>query len=283
MTTTTVLTVRPVTPAVGAEINGVDLHEPLDSTRADTLRQALLDHGVLFFHDQDLTRGQFHAFLCNFGEPYVSSYGARNPSSKVADPAEFIIESDLGPSRLGTAVWHTDSPFVAEPPAMTALRAVKLPQLGGDTCWGSAYAAYETLSKPMRAMLDGLTAINSLQPALDVLGGVKLPDLEGGIDRYESIHPVVRVPPVTGRRALYVEAASTTRIVELTPAESAHILDLLFEHLKSPDFTMRHRWSVNDIAIWDNCAVMHYAVPDYDGPRIMQRVELAGGRPVGPA
>jgi alpha-ketoglutarate-dependent taurine dioxygenase len=250
------------------------------------LRQALLDHGVLFFHDQDPTPAELFAFLCNFGEPYVSSYGAYDRPATAADIGNGI--GDKAPARRGTACWHTDSPFVAEPPAMTALRAVKLPQLEGDTCggdtlWGSACAAYEALSEPMRALLDGLTAVNSLQPALDVVAAdaVPLPAVLN-MDRFVTVQPVVRVHPVTGRKALYVEAASTTRIVELTPAESGHVLALLFEHLKSPDFTMRHRWSVNDIAIWDNCLVMHYAVPDYDGPRVMQRVELAGGRPVGP-
>jgi alpha-ketoglutarate-dependent taurine dioxygenase len=271
--------VRPVTPCVGADIDGVDLRSPLDSTTSDALQQALLDHGVLFFHNQVLTHEQFHAFLCAFGEPIVDPYSALDPSSKVID------ESDLSPTRRATAVWHNDSPFLAEPPAITALRAVDLPPIGGDTCWGSAYAAYEALSEPIRNLLDGLTAVNSLKLALGVMASEGQYNGEhlSVLDQFESIQPVVRVHPVTGRRALFVTAASTVRIVELTPAESAQVLALLFEHVKSPDFTMRHRWSVNDIAIWDNRAVMHYAVPDYEGARVMQRVVIAGDRPFGPA
>ena len=133
-------------------------------------------------------------------------------------------------------------------------------------------------------MLDGLTAVNSLRLALGVLAsqGQDRGEHTAVLDQFESIQPVVRVHPVTGRKALFVTAASTTRIVELTPAESAHVLALLFEHVKSADFAMRHRWAVNDIAIWDNRSVMHYAVPDYEGRRVMQRVVLAGSRPVGP-
>jgi alpha-ketoglutarate-dependent taurine dioxygenase len=269
---------RPVTPLVGAEVDGVDLRDPLDPNTAELLGQALLDHGVLFFHDQDLTREQFHSFLCNFGEPIVDPYSALDPSSKIID------ESDLGPTRRGTAVWHSDSTFLAEPPAITALRAVELPDAGGDTCWASAYEAYETLSAPVRTMLDALSAVNSLKLALGVLAseGQDSGEHAAVLDRFESVQPVVRVHPVTGRKALFVTAASTTRIVELTSEESAHVLALLFEHVKSPEFAMRHRWSVNDIAIWDNRSVMHYAVPDYEGRRVMQRVVLAGDRPIGP-
>jgi taurine dioxygenase len=279
MMSSTSVNLRPVTARVGAEVDGVDLREPLDRSTSELLRKALLDHGVLFFHDQALTRDQFHSFLCLFGEPIVDPYSALDPSAKIID------ESDLGPTRRATAVWHSDSTFLAEPPAITALRAVELPDVGGDTCWASAYAAYETLSSPMQAMLDGLTAVNSLRLALGVLAsqGQDRGEHTAVLDQFESIQPVVRVHPVTGRKALFVTAASTTRIVELTPPESAHVLALLFEHVKSPDFAMRHRWTVNDIAIWDNRSVMHYAVPDYEGRRVMQRVVLAGSRPVGPA
>jgi taurine dioxygenase len=279
MTSSTSMFLRPVTPLVGAEVDGVDLRQPLHPDTVEVLSRALLDHGVLFFRGQALTREQFHSFLCNFGEPIVDPYSALDPAAKIID------ESDLSPTRRATAVWHSDSTFLPEPPAITALRAVELPDLGGDTCWASAYAAYETLSSPIRAMLDGLTAVNSLKLALGVLAseGLDRGDHTPVMDGFESIQPVVRVHPVTGRKALFVTAASTTRIVELTPAESAHLLALLFEHVKSPDFAMRHRWSVNDIAVWDNRSVMHYAVPDYEGRRVMQRVVLAGSRPVGPA
>jgi taurine dioxygenase len=277
MATKTVLDVQPVTPVVGAVIGGVDLRAPLDADTARAIRQALLDHGVLFFHEQELTREEMRAFVGNFGTPIPEPFGG-DPE---ADP---IGEADLQPTKRATSVWHSDTSYVAEPPSLTALRAIELPLVGGDTCWGSMYAAYDALSAPMREMLDGLTAIHSVFPVIERMGltGQRYADDSASDHGYEYAHPVIRVHPETGRRALYVSESWTTRLVELTPAESAHVLALLFEHVKSPDFTMRFRWAPNDIALWDNRAVQHYAVPDYDTPRLMQRVVLAGDRPRGP-
>jgi taurine dioxygenase len=135
----------------------------------------------------------------------------------------------------------------------------------------------------MRHMLDGLTAVHSVLPVMQLLGPEMAEDYQDNIRIHgmENIHPVIRLHPESGRKALYVNKAWVTRIVELEPAESDHILALLFEHIKSPDFTMRWRWSPNDLAIWDNRSVQHYAVPDYTSARVMQRVELAGDRPMG--
>ena len=274
---TTELDVQPVTPVVGATIHGVDLREPLDAEEVRAIRQALLDHGVLFFHDQALTRDQMRAFVSNFGTPIPEPFGG----DPAADP---IGEADFQSTKRATAVWHSDTSYVAEPPSLTALRAIELPPIGGDTCWGSSYAAYDALSIPMREMLGGLTAVHSVFPVIERMGltGRQYADDSAGEHGYEYVHPVIRVHPETRRNVLYVSESWTTRIVELTPAESAHVLALLFEHVKSPDFTMRHRWAPNDVALWDNRAVQHYAVPDYDTPRLMQRVVLAGDRPFGP-
>ena len=277
MTTTTAVEVQPVTPVVGAVITGVDLRTSLDDETTRAIRQALLDHGVIFFHDQDLTREQMRAFVTNFGTPIPEPFGG-DPE---ADP---VGEADLQPTKRATSVWHSDTSYVAEPPSITALRAIELPPVGGDTCWGSSYAAYNTLSAPMREMLDGLSAVHSVFPVIERMGmtGQRYADDSAMEHGYEYVHPVVRVHPETGRKALFVSESWTTRIVELTPAESTQVLALLFEHVKSPDFTMRLRWAPNDIAVWDNRAVQHYAVPDYDTPRLMQRVVLAGDKPRGP-
>lgn len=273
----TAVHVQPVTPAVGAVIDGVDLRDPLAPGTVRAIRQALLEHGVIFFHDQELTREQMRAFVSNFGTPIAEPFQA-------GDQPEPVGEADLAPTRRATAVWHSDTTFVTEPPSLTALRAVELPPIGGDTCWGSMYAAYEALSQPVQEMLDGLTAVHSVYPVMQRLGDVGTKDAaySAPIHGAQNVHPVVRVHPETGRKALFVNESWTTRIVELHPAESGHVLALLFEHVKSPDFTMRWRWARNDMAMWDNRAVQHYAVPDYHAARVMQRVVLAGDKPYGP-
>lgn len=275
--TTTALEMQLVTPVVGAVVSGVDLRQPLEPASVRAIRQALLDHGVIIFHDQDLSREQMRAFATNFGTPISEPYSS-------GDEPETVSDADFQPAKRGTAVWHSDTTFVAEPPSLTALRATNLPPVGGDTCWGNMYAAYDALSAPLRGMLDGLTAVHSVYPAIQRIGQAGKQKAVGSspIHDLEYIHPVIRLHPETGRKALFVNEGQTTRIVELTKAESDHVLALLFEHVKSPDFTMRWRWKPNDVAFWDNRAVQHYAVPDYDTPRRMQRVILAGDRPYGP-
>jgi taurine dioxygenase len=269
---------RRITSSIGAVIEGVDLRDSPAPETVRLLRQALLDHGVIFFHEQSLSDAQMKAFATNFGKPIPE------PFAQAEKQPEPVSQSNFGMTKRATSVWHSDTTFVMEPPALTALRAVRPPEFGGDTCWASMYAAYDALSEPMRRMLDGLTAVHSIVPVLRRMG-----NLAGGRAEVnerthggEYVHPVVRVHPETKRKALFVNEGWTTRIVELEPAESVQILTLLFEHVKSPDFAMRWHWTANDLALWDNRAVQHYAVPDYRGERIMQRVVIAGDRPYGP-
>jgi taurine dioxygenase len=279
METTAALGSQRITSAVGAVLEGLDLRRPLAADEVRFVRRNLLEHGVVFFRGQDLDAAQMSAFVSHFGAPIPEPFAGPGMESK-----EPVGQSDLGPTRRATSVWHADTTFVEAPPGLTALRAVKLPPVGGDTCWASMTAAYDALSEPFRRMLDGLTALHSQVPTLIRMGlgdgarGALNAQLHGA----DRAHPVVAVHPETGRRAIYVSEAWTTRIVELEPAESAHVLALLFEHVKSPDFSLRWRWAPNDLALWDNRAVQHYAVPDYAGERVMQRVVLAGERPLSP-
>jgi taurine dioxygenase len=135
----------------------------------------------------------------------------------------------------------------------------------------------------MQAFLDGLTAVHSMMPTLGRLG-MHAAGHKGNVEVYGAscVHPLIRVHPETGRKALFFSEAGVVDIVELEPAESAHVIALLREHVKSPDFAMRWHWTPNDLAIWDNRCVQHYAVPDYSGTRVMQRVVTSGGVPVGP-
>jgi len=280
METRTKLTAEPVTPAVGAVIDCVDLGESPDAETLGFIRQTLHDRGVVFFRNQQASVERLWEFLRNFGTPQKEdSFGTDD------DRPSDVQDSDLAPTRHGTAIWHTDSSFLARPPKFTLLRAVSLPPLGGDTCWASMVAAYDALYAPLREMLDGLSAVHSIDPPMGRLGGYGDSFAENfeAIHARQQIHPVVVAHPDTGRKALYVTESCTTRIVELQPLESRHLLAMLFEHIKSPDFNLRWRWSPFDIAMWDNRVVQHYAVPDYDSARVMQRIIVAGDRPCGPS
>jgi taurine dioxygenase len=273
------LDLHQLTPAVGAIIRGADLNASMDAQTITFIRTALLNHGVIFFRQQDVGAEQMWAFLKHFGTPQKDdSFGTD------ADGPDDVREADLKPTRKGTAVWHADSTFLAKPPKFTLLRAVKLPPCGGDTCWASMAAAYDALSEPVRAMVDKLSAVHAVETALARLDdyGDVFADKFTTIHAPQQVHPVVQVHPETGRKALFVTESSTARIVGLEPVESRHLLAMLFEHIKSPDFAMRWCWTPGDVAMWDNRIVQHYAVPDYDSERVMQRIVVAGERPCGP-
>lgn len=264
--------INPVTTAVGAVIDGIDMRRPLADDDLATLRQAWLDHGVLFFRDQDITLEQYWAFMENFGKPQKEEVSGTDQ-----DKPSDVQTADMAPVRHSTAVWHSDTTSMAHPPVATALRAVQVPPYGGDTCWSNMHAAYDALSEPMRQMLDGLTAVHSVQPTYDRMREYADIFRTKYSERHapEQIHPVVLAHPRSGRKALYVSESFTTRIVELSPIESTAILAVLFRHVESPRFTMRWRWSPNDVALWDNRSVQHFAVPDYEATRTMQRIILA--------
>lgn len=270
------ITVAKITTNIGAIIGGLDLRQLLPADVVALVRKALVEHGVIFFRDQDLTVEQFWEFLRNFGTPMKDE-----TSGTAQDTADMVMTADLSLSRHATAVWHADTTSLAIPPWATALRAVQPTPCGGDTCWSSMYAAWEALSEPMRLMLDGLTAVHSIQPTYDRMKEYA-PYFKAQYEPLhepEQVHPVVLTHPETGRKALYVSESFTTRIVELAPAESAAMLSLLFRHVEKPDFCVRWSWQPDDLAFWDNRCVQHYAVPDYDSARIMQRIVLQGERP----
>lgn len=278
MATVTRIDIQPITPVVGAIAAGVDLSEPLDPQTVADIRAAVLEHGVLFFRDQDLTREHVRAFMSNFGplctDPF--SVAALHPPS---DEATVHDMPTYGNSRA-TAVWHMDSTLAPEPAALLALRAIELPPSGGgDTCWGSMIAAYEALSEPVRRMIDGMSAEHSAYKTLPLLGGANTGYLQ---EQMRSIHPVVRVHPETGRRALFVNELWTERLVGVSQQESDCLLAMLWKHSQAPEFTMRWNWRVNDLALWDNRSFQHYAVRDYTGNRVLQKSYVQGDRPYGP-
>ncbi len=270
------VTVRKLTQSVGAVIGGIDMRGALPGDSVAIVRRALTDNGVVFFPGQDVTIEQFWDFTRHFGQPLKEEATGTDK-----DVAHDVRAADLSPSRHATAVWHADTTSLATPPWGSVLRAVTVPDYGGDTCWSSMYAAWDALSEPMQRMLDGLTAVHSVQPTLDRMKDYAqfYEPVYRSLHAAEQIHPVVLTHPESGRKALYVNESFVTRIVELEPLESAAVLAMLFRHVERPDFVVRWKWTPGDVAFWDNRAVQHYAVPDYETTRVMQRIVLQGLRP----
>ncbi len=269
--------IDPVTPTIGAFVRGVDLREPLEDADVRTIETALVDHLVLFFRDQDISPAEQIAFGRRFGElcypPFMTQHG---------DDPELLVLDQTDPRGEGTDVWHSDNSFMAEPPLGSILKAIQLPSQGGDTCFASAIAAYEALSEPMKRMLEGLHAIHDLTRTLERAnaGGHTNADVARVLEQSPPVeHPVVRTHPISGRKALYVNANSTTRILGLSERENALLLPFLCDHIRAPEFQCRFRWEPHSIAFWDNRSAQHLAVADYRERRIMHRVTLQGDKP----
>jgi taurine dioxygenase len=271
------LEVHPLTPTIGAEVRGVDLREPLSEAARRALERALLEHLVLFFRDQPLTDDQHVAFARQFGEVSVPPFAPRHGTRP-----EVIVLEQTSPKGEGADAWHSDNTFMSEPPLGSILRAVELPPLGGDTCFANMYAAYDALTPAIRELADGLTAVHDVTKPLrkGIAAGHVTADLGEIQRRWPPVeHPVVRTHPVTRRRALFVNANSTTHLVGLSERENAALLPLLIDHVRSPEFQCRFRWQIHSIAFWDNRSTQHFAVPDYAQRRVMHRVTLAGDKP----
>ena len=266
------ITVSPITPSVGAVVEGVDLKHPLDAETVARLREAWLERGVLFFRGQNLDENTLEAFIGQFGTPITEP---SNPSFGAPADAPPVHSGDTGMTKAVAERWHADATWLECPPEATALAMVDLPAVGGDTCWANAADAYDALIAPMRAMLETLSAIHWMTPSLEAM------KVRAQSDDIGSVHPVVRVHPETGRKVLNVSEGWTRCIMELPPAQSMHLLALIYDHIKQPQYTMRWRWSPGDVALWDNRTVQHFAVPDYDSGRFIHRCVTGGERPYG--
>lgn len=271
--------IRRIAGALGAEISAVNLAAGLSPAQAQDIRQALLDHQVIFLRDQNLTSQQYMDFACAMGEP------VEYPFVKGIDGFKHIIEVKKLEHEVVNfgGIWHADTTYLQEPPMGTMLLAREIPPYGGDTMFASQYLAYESLSDTMQRLLEGLVGISSSAKA-DVSktreDRVKSDGKEARQD-YLAEHPVVRTHPETGRKALYVNVAHTAGIKGLTDAESQGLLQFLFAHQVKPEFTCRFVWQPNAIAFWDNRCAQHNPVNDYNGfRRLMHRITLKGERPV---
>ncbi len=273
--------VHPIAGALGAEISGVDLSKDLADDAVAAIRRAWLEHLVVFFRDQDLPPARFLAFARRFGD------AIEYPFVKGLDEfPEIIPVVKLEHERVNFGgIWHSDTAYLERPPMASMLIAHEVPPAGGDTLFANMYLAYETLSAGMKRLLDGLAAINSSAGAdatrtrEDRLKDSARPDAK---QEYVAAHPVVRVHPETGRKALYVNVAHTVGFEDMTREESAPLLDSLFRHQVRPEFTCRFRWHPGSIAFWDNRCAQHNAINDYQGyRRLMHRITLAGDEPRG--
>jgi len=269
-----------LSPALGAQISGVDLSRDLTSAERDAIEHALLEHQVLFFRDQPVTPQQQARFAAHFGDLHIHPIYPNVPEQ----PEVLILDTAVTDVR-DNAIWHTDVTFLPTPALGAVLSAKQLPAYGGDTLWASGIAAFEALSAPMRALLDGLTATHDFTRSFPL---ERFGSTAEDLARWEETrrknpplsHPVIRTHPVSGRKALFVNDGFTTLINELEPAESEAILKMLFAHATRPEFTIRWRWQENDVAMWDNRVTQHYAVDDYRPQRrVMHRATILGDAP----
>jgi taurine dioxygenase len=273
------LDISPLTPTIGAEVQGVDLAHPIDDDTLAGLRQALLDWKVLFFRDQDITTAQHLAFASQFGELEIHPFAPCKPGYP---EVLAITHNDKSKGRENT--WHSDVTWREKPSLGSVLRALEIPPVGGDTLFADMYAAYEGLSEEVKTKIDDAFAVHDFghfRTGMRKAGKTEA-EIEAFDRAYPKVeHPVVRTHPETGRRALYVNAAFTQHIVGMDREESDTLLSHLYAQAAIPEYQCRFRWEPNSIAFWDNRSSQHYAVSDYfPAVRRMERVTIIGDRPV---
>ncbi|WP_395103412.1 TauD/TfdA dioxygenase family protein [Actinomadura sp. SCN-SB] len=259
---------HPLTRNIGAEVTGVDLAKPLDPEQIQQIRDGLLKHMVLFFRDQHISDEEHVAFAKQFGT-------ANMPPMDVSGSAVHVLDQ-TDPKGEGGDSWHSDNTFMKTPPMGSLLRAVILPEVGGDTLWANMYMAYESLAPWLQRLCDELFAEHdltmSVTKAIDKGHRMDLREMQE--KNPPVIHPVVRVHPETGRKALYVNRSSVTRLIGLSRRENEALLPLLFDAVRDPQFQVRLKWRVGTLAFWDNRPTQHYAVADYTQRRKMHRVTI---------
>ncbi|ATQ44177.1 TauD/TfdA dioxygenase family protein [Caulobacter mirabilis] len=270
------LSIRKAAGALGAEISGVDLARDLSDETIAAIRAAFVEHQVIFFRGQSLEPEQQLRFGRRFGplnvHPYVKG---------MADHPEVmeIVKEPADKTNFGGG-WHSDMSFLEAPSIGSILYAVQTPDYGGDTLFASQVAAYEALSPGLKATLESLNAVHSAGREYSARGqsaqkreSMQVAEAEGLAG--EFVHPVIKVHPETGRKALYVNPAFTMRFEGWSRRESKPLLDYLFEHSRYEAFTCRFRWEPGSVAFWDNRSVWHFALNDYPGQRRhMRRVTV---------
>lgn len=278
-------TLHEMSPACGGLIEGVDLSKDLTNRQFDEIHDALLDRTVIVFRDQHITPDQQVAFSRRFGEPQPAAVSGFEKSKD--NPEIDILEYDVdNPPHVTRDLWHTDFVGTERPTMGTVIYAKDIPPRGGDTVWVSTVAAYEALSDRMKAHLEGLSAYHdSYQPydehiRPEMWAGQGTDYIKERRSHYRpALHPVVRTHPVTGKKGLFVNESMTTVIKDIDKRESDFLLRYLFDYLRTPEFSYRHKWQTNDLAVWDNRLSLHYALFDYTDHRLMHRIVIQGDVP----
>ena len=270
------LTIRRVAGALGAELSGVDLSQDLPDETIAAIRQALVEHQVIFFRDQKLTPAEQVAFGARFGplniHPYVTGMAGQPEVME-------IIKEPTDKTNFGGG-WHSDMSFLETPAIGSILYALELPEYGGDTLFASQAAAFDALSEGLKRTLEGLNAVHSASREYSAgghsaqkRGGMQVAEADGYVGEY--VHPMVLTHPETGRKALYVNPAFTIRIEGWKSTESKALLEYLYQHCRYEGFTCRFAWAKGSVAFWDNRSVWHFALNDYPGQRRhMRRVTV---------
>ena len=271
------LEVEPVGGRIGAEIHGVELAANMENSTVAAIRAALARHKVIFFRHQRLDDQQHAAIVARLGRSQPDAPGAATEQARLIE-----LNSSDG---YAADIWHTDQTYVQSPPDVTTLRAVVIPKPGGDTLWANTAAAYADLPDPLKTLADSLWGIHSNIFDYAQASG-KEKDKEEWLQtvrpvRMEAEHPVVRVHPETGERALIL-GAYLQRFVGLNGSDSRHLTAILQDHVTRPENTVRWQWQVGDVAIWDNRATQHRAIVDFGSQlRVVKRATLPGSTPIG--
>jgi taurine dioxygenase len=283
--------VKPSGSALGAEIVGADLTQPLDDATFARIRAAFYQHEVLYFRGQALSDDDQIRFSARFGELRKLKLSTQLYQDR---PEIFVVSNivkdgkHVGSYDAGT-LWHTDGAYLANPHAISALRALEVPAQDGrtlgDTNFASVSAAYDALPRSMKKRLEGLQAVQSFVQHLAKSGGTGVKkDIYAAVKADpEATHPLVRVHPVNGRKCLYVTEGYTARIVGLPEDESRDLIAELAAHCVKPEFTYLHNWRQHDLVMWDDCSTQHKATFDYPAslPRLMHRTTVIGERHTG--
>ena len=269
--------ITPISPVLGADITGVDLAGGIDDDTFAVIHQAFLDHRVVFFRGQRPMAPEVQvAFAERFGPPH------RHPAAPVAEAnsAIFVIHTHRDSAVANGNGWHSDVSCDAEPPMATMLQLLQLPEGGGgDTLFADMEAAYAALSPEARARLHDLSAVHTSEHIYRGRYADRGVDDDGKVYP-TSIHPVVRTHPETGRPSIFVNRAFTTSIDGIDPDEGAALLRRLLQHVERPEFQIRFTWRENDVALWDNRCLQHFAIWDYwPHERRGHRVSIQGDRP----
>lgn len=267
-------------PAIGARIAGLDLRRALSDNQFEQLYHALLRHQVVFLRDQPITPQQQRDLARRIGDLHIHPVYPHAPGVD-----EIIVLDTHNENPPDNDNWHTDVTFIDTPPAVAILAAKQLPDCGGDTLWSSGIAAWEALSGGMKSLLRGLQGEHDFRKSFPEHKFRHTEQehqrwLQAVIANPPRLHPAVRTHPVTGRESLFINEGFTTRLVGVTQKESEALLNFLFTHIARPEFQVRWRWRVGDVAIWDNRVTQHYANADYlPQRRIMHRATVLGDIP----